>query len=445
MLTIFATPKRFEGHTGLIQRNAIASWMALRPAPEIILFGEDGGTAEICREFGLIHVPDIARTQFGAPLLPDLFEKAQRLGSNNLLSYVNADIILMSDFLAALNLARTASEKFLMVARVWRVRIDDPRSFEDADAETKLRAYVREYGRQSPPPGNSDFFAFPRDLWSAILPLGVGRGAWDPWLVYEARRLGAAVVDASPFLMAVHQNHDQSTYPHGLKRWRQEINHNFSLVSKEAASFCLYDATHVIDAAGLHRPHGMRYLSRYIDTLPEFHPALGLPLRIPKAAIDGVRRIRRRVAEAQDPKLRLVKLVRSKLPSDGVTAILGLNDRSSRSGEPARGLNLALALLMVGHPVVAYDPDSSVMGRARQIVGGPFEFADSAEACVAQADVVVIASAREEFRRVPLLQHLSNATKHRVVIDCCETQQEDRARLQIECPGLEYISWVERG
>jgi hypothetical protein len=438
VLTIFATPKRFDGHTGIIQRNAIASWAALRPRPEIVLFGDDSGTAEICRDLGLIHIPELARTQYGAPLLSDLFEKAQRLASNSLLSYVNADIILMSDFIRALGLARSASDKFLMVARVWRVGINDSWDFCEPDIERELRRYVVEHGQQGPPPGNSDFFAFSRGLWSNIPQLGIGRGWWDPWLVYEARRLGATVVDASPIVMAVHQNHDQSTYPHGLKRWRQEINHNFELVGKEAATFCLYDATHVLDGSGLRRVRGLRYLSRYIDTLPVIRPALALPLRIPKTAIAGVRAVLRSIAWSTNPGLRLVNLVLSKLPSDGVTAILGLNDAHLGHGGRSTGLNLAHALLMGGYPVIAYDPDSSTMEKARRTVSGPVEFADSVEACAKQADVIVIASARKEFQATPAWVSDSKEQR-RVVIDCCGLWRREPIR-----PEIEYIAWAER-
>src|SRR5215510_12506337 len=65
MLTIFATPKPFRSHIAVIQRNAIRSWTLLRPACEIILMGNDEGTAEIAAEFGLRYVPDIARNTFG--------------------------------------------------------------------------------------------------------------------------------------------------------------------------------------------------------------------------------------------------------------------------------------------------------------------------------------------------------------------------------------------
>ena len=94
MLTIFALPKPFKGHFGLIQRNAISQWARLRPRPEIILFGNEEGTAEIAQEFGLRHVSEIRRNQYGTPLLSDLFEKAQTLAGCNTLCYVNADIML---------------------------------------------------------------------------------------------------------------------------------------------------------------------------------------------------------------------------------------------------------------------------------------------------------------------------------------------------------------
>jgi hypothetical protein len=48
MITLFSTPKPFVGHVGVIQRNAILSWQRLHPDVEIILVGEDAGTAEVC-------------------------------------------------------------------------------------------------------------------------------------------------------------------------------------------------------------------------------------------------------------------------------------------------------------------------------------------------------------------------------------------------------------
>ena len=52
MLTLFTIPKAFEGHSGVIQRNAIKSWTLLQPQCEIILMGDDEGTGEAAAEMG---------------------------------------------------------------------------------------------------------------------------------------------------------------------------------------------------------------------------------------------------------------------------------------------------------------------------------------------------------------------------------------------------------
>ena len=76
MLTIFATPKPFRGHFAVIQRNAIRSWTLLRPACEVILMGDEEGTAEIASEFSLRHIPDIGCNAYGTPLVSALVRKS---------------------------------------------------------------------------------------------------------------------------------------------------------------------------------------------------------------------------------------------------------------------------------------------------------------------------------------------------------------------------------
>src|SRR5260370_18580788 len=122
MLTIFTIPKAFRGHTGVIQRNAIESWTHLKPRPEIILLGNDDGTAEVAGELGLRHLPQIARSDHGTPLLSDIFHQAEAAAAMPCLCYVNADIILLSDFLRA---SKTVQRKFpnsLLISK--RINLD---------------------------------------------------------------------------------------------------------------------------------------------------------------------------------------------------------------------------------------------------------------------------------------------------------------------------------
>ena len=76
LVTILAMPKPFQGHLGIIQRNAITSWTKLFPRPDIFLFGEEPGTAGIAAELQLGHLHNIQRNELGTPLLDDLIMRA---------------------------------------------------------------------------------------------------------------------------------------------------------------------------------------------------------------------------------------------------------------------------------------------------------------------------------------------------------------------------------
>lgn len=425
MLTIFATPKPFRGHFDVIQRNALRSWSHISPRPEIILFGDEQGTADVASELGVRHVPVIPRNACGAPLI-SLFEAAQAVSSHELLCYVNADVILMDDFTNAVQTVWERERRFLMVGKVWHVYIDRTLDFSVADSPGRLRDYVLRHGAQPPPPGNSDYFVFPHGLWARFPPIAIGRGFWEAWLIFEARRLGVPVVDASSTVMAVHQGHDQSVYSHGLRRWREEISRNYELVGKDASRFTLLDATHQLTSVGLRRNHGFRHFIRRLDTLPLFRPSTSVPISVARMPIKAMRILRARTRRARDPLYRLSRLVLSNLPQDGITAILGLAEQRDPIGRNrTRGLMLAHFLLSIGYPVVAYDPDLTVVEQARRALSGPLEFASSIEGCLKEGDVIVLASPRDEFRRLPL-RALARERAPRILVDCCRLLQADQ-------------------
>ena len=264
LLTIFATPKKFEGHIGVIQRNAIASWTQVNPRPAIILFGTDAGTAEIAAEFGLQHVPHIKTNEWGTPLVSDLFEQAEKLGQTPVLSYVNSDIILFDDFPAALTRVAASSEKFLMVGRRTDVDIKEP-----IDFGTNWVPQMRERARREGVlqiARSIDYFAFSRGLYPSMPPLAIGRFWWDNWLLWKARALGATVVDASRSVLIVHQNHDYRHTGYGrgkLDVMASEESIRNARMTCEADSrdydegffwryaYTIDDATHKLTSAGI--------------------------------------------------------------------------------------------------------------------------------------------------------------------------------------------------
>src|SRR5262249_14194533 len=158
MLTIFATPKPFRGHIGVIQRNAIRSWTLLRPACEIILIGNEEGIAETAAEFGLQHVANVARNKFGTPLVSDIFKQAEQLSSRNPLCYVNSDIVLTSDFMEPVQRVAALKSRFLLVGHRWNLDVKEPLEFQSR-WEEQLRRRVAESGTLAFA-YSIDFFAF---------------------------------------------------------------------------------------------------------------------------------------------------------------------------------------------------------------------------------------------------------------------------------------------
>jgi hypothetical protein len=208
MLTILSTPKAFTGLFAVIQRNAIESWTKLEPRPEIILFGTDAGTAELCAELDLIHVPDVATNDHGTPLLSDMFLTGQRLASNRAVCWANADIIFTPEVMDA---ARIVEERLRPVYAVGR-RTDldqtDPLGFAEGWSDHLARRAAVDGERK--PANWIDWFMFTRGLFEDLPPFAIGRPGYDPWLIWRAADLGADVIDATDHVLAVHQRHDYS-------------------------------------------------------------------------------------------------------------------------------------------------------------------------------------------------------------------------------------------
>jgi hypothetical protein len=207
VLTLFSIPKPFRGHIAVIQRNAIRSWTLLRPACEVILFGDDEGVAAAAADLGVRHFPTVARNEYGTPLVSDVFARAQRHAGRDRLCYINADIIVMNDLLRAVS--RVRMQRSLILGQRWDLDVTALWKFEDPAWETKLREDVSRHGSLHPYTG-VDYFIFPRGLWGEIPAFAVGRVVYDNWLIWRARSLGVPVVDVTRAVTCVHQNHDRT-------------------------------------------------------------------------------------------------------------------------------------------------------------------------------------------------------------------------------------------
>lgn len=248
--TLLAMPKPFLGHIGVIQRNAIQSWIHLSPRPDIFLFGEESGVAEIAADLNLHHLRNIARNDFGTPLLSDLLLRARQVAQTDLLCYANSDIILMQEFLNAVVAVQAVFPRFLAVAYRLNIDLTDPLDFE-ADAEQKLRHQVLPKGL----PGDHtsiDVFVFPRDAFTEVPPLALGRAWFDQWLIKEAHRLGMPVVDVTQVARAIHQNHAYSHIEGGYQTVMsgEEASRSLAMYGGKPHAFTLLNVTHELSHSG---------------------------------------------------------------------------------------------------------------------------------------------------------------------------------------------------
>ena len=96
----------------------------------------------------------------------------------------------------------------------------------------------------------------------------IGRPGWDNWLLWYALYSGIPLIDASAVVFAVHQNHDYSYHPDGESGvWQgEEAQENYKLLEGNRMFRTLENATHCLQADGLHR----NYLGRLVHEKRRF-------------------------------------------------------------------------------------------------------------------------------------------------------------------------------
>jgi len=210
MFTLFSTPKPFRGEFARIQRNALRSWVALRPQPEILIFGDEEGTADACAEFGVRHFSAVAASPSGAPVLSDLFQIADREAQHGLLCYVNADVILTQDLVRVVE--RLDPERWggLVVCTPVDIPVEEDLNTTRSGWDETLRARLRQEGT-TPSRHGADVFMYPRGYFRDAPPFLIGRGSWDIWLIARGC-YDLTGVDATPYCLAIHQRHAGSTH-----------------------------------------------------------------------------------------------------------------------------------------------------------------------------------------------------------------------------------------
>ncbi len=288
LITIFSAPKAFtDPATAMMQRNAIRSWTLL-DGVDVLLLGEEQGLAEAARDLGVRHSASVVFNPNGVPLVSSMLKLARESSTSPLLCIINADIILLPDFVSAARqvaallpppLPRAdgrvsarersvsrpmrrndfpfdsgGSPSYVLLSRRWDLEVKAPIDFS-AGWDARLRDDAHRNGRLHRPTG-SDFFLFPRDCYADVPDFAIGRAGWDNWMIYKARREGWPVIDGTPSMTVIHQNHDYRHLPGARPHYdHPDTRVNTQLAGGQAATrYTILDATHTLDGGQLRRP-----------------------------------------------------------------------------------------------------------------------------------------------------------------------------------------------
>jgi len=250
LITLFSAPKPFtDPHIAMIQRNAIQSWKMLGEDVEVLLLGDEAGLEQAAKELGVRWIPELERNSDGTPLISSMFEKAVNNGQGKLMAIVNADIILLPDFVETAQIIAEQGRPFLLMGQRWDLDIRKPLSFA-GEWQSGLHEVVQREGKLHKSKG-SDYFVFPRDAFPHFPNFAIGRAGWDNWTIYHARKEGWMVIDATEAITVIHQQHDYSHLPGGKIHYTlPESDENLRIAGGKRHIFTLFDANFRLDREG---------------------------------------------------------------------------------------------------------------------------------------------------------------------------------------------------
>jgi hypothetical protein len=268
MITYFTSVKDFTGSTKIAQVNAIRSWHASTPQAEVVIFGACEGIQTISADPGLILQPTVKVSDQGTPFVNEMFEKINRIASHPICCFVNADIILTPRFVCnTLAIHKLLDRNYLVVGQRYDIDINHGLDFS-ADWEARLEKLIASSGAVHPASG-SDFFVFPKGQYlpGDMPDLLVGRGGWDLWMIYNGRVRKRQLVDLSPTVKVIHQNH---SYNHrkvefqGYRKDDEALANLRHLPKGETYDYTLPACTFVFKDGRLHRNFARGDLKRYL-------------------------------------------------------------------------------------------------------------------------------------------------------------------------------------
>ena len=274
MITIFCTPKNFEGIFDVIQTNAIYSWRALGEDIEILIIGDSKGAEEIARNVNAVYFPNVKKSSKGVPFISDLFRIANKISKNNILIFINADILLPNNFLKTIIAIKENNKRFLIIGHRWDLDVKNIINFNVAQKDkTYWPSMVKEAKKHAS--SGIDYFVFKKNTFKKLPHFTIGRFGYDNWLIWYSRRRFIPVIDISNQVKVIHQNHHYNFIYDNLnpkENHEEDITKNKILT--EGNGLTINDANYEIKNYKIVKKKSDEFKNRDLGTLEKIYPEL---------------------------------------------------------------------------------------------------------------------------------------------------------------------------
>jgi hypothetical protein len=253
--TVFAAMRPFVGEFAALQRNAILSWLAVRPAFHVVLIEDEATTTmDAVGDLPVSIRSGVRRSGLGAPLFDSFVETGARDAVGDTLVCTTADVLFpprLGEVLEAVKRDMRGRD-YLVVAGRHDVSalpdVGEPSWFES------MRADVRPDYRRG-----IDMWAHPAGLDLRPPPFPIGRHGTDGWVVYDMKRRGIPVIDVTADAPMIHQTHAKPAAAD--PRFHDEMLECVRLFDRMAErAMNLLDADLLWRNGRLTRPRGLRGL-----------------------------------------------------------------------------------------------------------------------------------------------------------------------------------------
>ena len=229
LVTTFADHVHTDSEKLTVHNNTIMNWAKLKPHVNLLLFTNDSHWSDTARRHGWDVIPPTNNSfPDRPPVLKEMFEAAKARYDTLWYGYVNADILFTDGLLTHLTVLtnnHNATHRRIMLTgrrtNVQNVSLIDPLS------DNKLLSMAKSNGTLYKEDAEDFFITTKSFPWDTILPVVVGRPAYDNWLVAEARcRMQTDVIDVSDTLLALHQTTIKGGNLEGHSHKENDINFN---------------------------------------------------------------------------------------------------------------------------------------------------------------------------------------------------------------------------